>query len=309
MEKKSTEGYVYIGEHYDSLGRPIIPNDKKIGLTIDPPSRESSWSKTKSPYLYRHIKSYFVDDMFRVESLLHAILNSRNTNGEWFEDSDDTLVDDFTNFMQIYGGVLYVPELKEESTQVTDQRLVDLAKQMGETVLIRTYMGEDYEVILTENGLLLFDGQTFDTPNKLYNNGIVKKVKGVRGNSGTNGLSQFKVKSTGKVLGGGNEFGNITLIDGGEHKTFNYDYEYVTYLVKRMVEKVGLDQVVQNNIWVCKNMEDFPDVYLNNYKSAIKNVDGYYVCTWGNKKQKFEMMRKSLELVPELCDELVLKME
>lgn len=309
MEKKSTEGYVYIGEHYDSAGRPILPNDKKIGYTIDPPSRESSWSRTKSPYLYRHIKSYLVDDMFRVESLLHAILNSRNTNGEWFEDSDETLVEDFTNFMEIYGGVLYVSEVKDEVPQSSDQRLVDLAKEMGETVLIRTYMGEDYEVTLTADGLLIFDGQTFDTPNKLYNNGIVKKVKGVRGNSGTNGLSQFKVKSTGKPLGGGNGFGEINMVDRGEKKNFNYDYDFVTYLAERMVEKVGLDRVVQDNIWICKNMEDFPDVYLNNYKSAIKQVNGYYVCTWGNKRQKFEMMKKALEMIPELSEEISLNLD
>ena len=227
MEKKSTEGYVYIGEHYDSAGRPLVLSDKKIGFTIDPPSRENSWSKTKSPYLYRHIKSYYVDDMFKVEKLLHAILNSRNTNGEWFEDEKNTLVSDFTNFMEIYGGVLFQPEVKT-------------LEKSSESI---------------------------------------------------------------------SAFGNIIILDGGDQKTFKYDYEYVTYLAKRMVEKVGLDQVVQNNIWVCKNMEDFPDVYLNNYKSAIKNVDGYYVCTWGNKKQKFEMMRKSLDLIPQLSDELVLKME
>ena len=227
MEKKSTEGYVYIGEHYDSVGRPLDLSDKKIGFTIDPPTRENSWSKTKSPYLYRHIKSYLVDDMFRVEKLLHAILDSRNTNGEWFEDNQNTLVDDFTKFMEIYGGILYEPEVKS-----------------------------------------------------------VEKS--------SNNISSF---------------GNIVLIDDGEQKTFKYDYEYITYFVRRIVEKVGIDEVVQENIWICKKMEDFPDVYLNNYKSAIKEVDGYFVCTWGNRRQKFEMMRKSLELVPELCDELVLKME
>jgi hypothetical protein len=47
---------------------------------------------------------------------------------------------------------------------------------------------------------LVFNGEEFDTPNKLYNNGIVKFVKGVKGGSGTNNLSQFKVKSSGERL-------------------------------------------------------------------------------------------------------------
>ena len=101
------EGYVYIGEHYDILGRPLGLTDKKIGLTKDPISRQSNWSKTKSPILYRHIEVFKVDDMNRVEKLIHAILNSRNTNGEWFEDEDDTLVNDFCNFMEVYGGQSY----------------------------------------------------------------------------------------------------------------------------------------------------------------------------------------------------------
>jgi hypothetical protein len=44
--------------------------------------------------------------------------------------------------------------------------------------------------------LLHFNGEIFDTPNKLYNNGIVKFVKGKKGGSGTNNMSQFIVKDT-----------------------------------------------------------------------------------------------------------------
>jgi hypothetical protein len=47
---------------------------------------------------------------------------------------------------------------------------------------------------------LLFNGEYFDTPNKLYNNGIVKFVKGKRGGSGTNNLSQFLIKESGLRL-------------------------------------------------------------------------------------------------------------
>jgi hypothetical protein len=48
--------------------------------------------------------------------------------------------------------------------------------------------------------MLVFNGEQFDTPNKLYNNGVVKFVKGKKGNSGTNNLSQFKIKETGERL-------------------------------------------------------------------------------------------------------------
>ena len=69
-----------------------------------------------------------------------------------------------------------------------------------DTMLIRTYMGIDYDVLLNTKGMLVFNGEQFDTPNKLYNNGVVKFVKGKKGNSGTNNLSQFKIKETGERL-------------------------------------------------------------------------------------------------------------
>jgi hypothetical protein len=50
--------------------------------------------------------------------------------------------------------------------------------------------------------LLHFKGEVFDTPNKAYNNGIVKHVNGKRGGSGTNHLSQFIIKETGERLQG-----------------------------------------------------------------------------------------------------------
>ena len=65
-----------------------------------------------------------------------------------------------------------------------------------EILLIRKYKGVDYEVTLDTKGLLHFNGEIFDTPNKLYNNGIVKFVKGKKGGSGTNNMSQFIVKDT-----------------------------------------------------------------------------------------------------------------
>jgi len=196
------EGYIYLGEHYDVLGREIHITDKKIGLSINPISRENQLNRTKSPIGYRIIAAYKVDDMNKVEKMLHAILDSRRVHGEWFRDDEDTLTSEFINFMNIYGGEFF--DIKEEKAVILeseDTRLVELAKKFGKTTkLIRRYKGVDYEVVLDNNGLLHFNGEAFNTPNKLYNNGIVKHVNGSKGNSGTNQLSQFIVEETGERL-------------------------------------------------------------------------------------------------------------
>lgn len=201
------EGYVYLGEYYDILGRPVSP-DKKIGKTSDTIRRESELSRTKSPIKYRTIAAFKVDNMDRVESMLHAILDSRRieNGGEFFMDDDDTLTSEFINCLTKYGGESQnldeIQELETTTQPTKDTRLVDLATKLDnpQTVLIRRYLGVDYEVILDNKGLLHFNGETFDTPNKLYNNGIVKFVKGKKGISGTNQLSQFIIKETGERL-------------------------------------------------------------------------------------------------------------
>jgi hypothetical protein len=191
-----------LGEHYDVLGREIAISDKKIGLSVNPISRENQLNRTKSPIGYRIISVYKVEDMNKVEKMLHSILDSRRVYGEWFRDDEDTLTSEFINFMVAYGGEYYnMDEEKEMLVQTEDLRLVNLSKEFGkDTVLVRTYKGIDYELVLDTKGLLHFNGEVFDTPNKAYNNGIVKYVNGKRGNSGTNHLSQFIVKDTGNRL-------------------------------------------------------------------------------------------------------------
>ena len=197
------EGYIYLGEHYDVLNREIGISDKKIGLSINPIGREQSLTKTKSPIRYRIVAVYKVNDMRRVEKMLHSILDSRRVFGEWFRDDDDTLEGDFINFMNAYGGEIYnIKEVKEENALVKeDARLLEVVKKHGAPLnLIRKYLGIEYDVLLDKNGILHFNGGTFDTPNKLYNNGIVFHVKNKRGGSGTNNLSQSKIKETGERL-------------------------------------------------------------------------------------------------------------
>jgi hypothetical protein len=194
--------YIYLGQYYDVLGRELNITDKKIGFSEIPLTRQNSLNRTKSPIGYEIILLFEVDDMRKVEKMLHAILDSRRVYGEWFRDDEDTLTGEFNNFMVAYGGTpITVEELKPETTADPDNRLKELATKLGEdTMLTRTYKGVDYDVLLKKDGRLLFNGEYFDTPNKLYNNGVVKYARGYKGNSGTNNLSQFKIKETGERL-------------------------------------------------------------------------------------------------------------
>ena len=196
------EGFVYLGEMFDFNGRPIGLTDKKIGRSENCIQRENDLSRTKSPIGYRIISVFKVDDMIKVEKMLHSILDSRRSYGEWFMDEDDTLTGEFVNFMISYGAEKFdISEEKDKRKLEIDDRLVNLGRSFdSDTILIRTYLGVDYEVLLTREGILRFNGESFDTPNKLYNNGIVKLAKGVKGNSGTNNLSQFKIKSSNERL-------------------------------------------------------------------------------------------------------------
>jgi len=196
------EGYIYLGEYYDVMGREFPLSDKKIGKSINPVDRENQLNRTKSPIGYKIITVFKVDQMDKVEKMLHAILDSRRLHGEWFKDDEDTLTGEFINFMNIYGATsTQLTDLKEENIQVTDVRLVTIVNSFGkDTMLVRTYKGIDYEVLLDKNGLLHFNGEIFDTPNKFYNRGLIKLLTGKRGNSGTNQVTQFKLKETGESL-------------------------------------------------------------------------------------------------------------
>ena len=47
------EGYIYLGEYYDVLGRELYTTDKKIGKTISLTQREYQLNRTKSPIGYK----------------------------------------------------------------------------------------------------------------------------------------------------------------------------------------------------------------------------------------------------------------
>ena len=82
--------YVYLGQMYDVLGRELNNTDKKIGFSEVPLTRQNSLNRTKSPIGYEIVLLFEVDNMRKVEKMLHAILDSRRVYGEWFSDDEDT---------------------------------------------------------------------------------------------------------------------------------------------------------------------------------------------------------------------------
>jgi hypothetical protein len=99
MKVGKDNSYLYVGVHYDLFNdREIGINDKKIGETVTPEIREGQLSKTKSPIGYMFVKLYeFVGGktaQIVEKNILHSLLSSRNTVGEWFSDEDDRLISD-----------------------------------------------------------------------------------------------------------------------------------------------------------------------------------------------------------------------
>ena len=99
MKLGKDKSYLYVGVHYDLFNdREIGINDKKVGETVTPEIREGQLSKTKSPIGYMFVKLYeFVGGQTAQiveKNILHPLLASRNTVGEWFNDEDDRLISD-----------------------------------------------------------------------------------------------------------------------------------------------------------------------------------------------------------------------
>lgn len=99
MKKDSKNSYLYIGIHYDLYNdREIGIKDKKVGETVTPQVREHQLSKTKSPIGYMYVKLYeFLggDTAQTIEkNIIHPLLATRNTLGEWFKDEEERLVSD-----------------------------------------------------------------------------------------------------------------------------------------------------------------------------------------------------------------------
>lgn len=140
--------YVYIGQYYHKFDELApVPNEKKIGISVDVPKRESSLNSTNLTIGYATVKYWNVGEAYkRVEAGIHALLNDvRMANAtqstEFFRDSDDTLVSRVSQFMRAMGYSEVLPETtgasKEEKRVIEEARVEgiirDQALLVGET--------------------------------------------------------------------------------------------------------------------------------------------------------------------------------
>jgi hypothetical protein len=89
--------------YYDIFeNREIGIKDKKIGITINPNNREYSLNATKGPIGYMFIKLYECEGegtANEIESIFHTLLDDRNTNGEWYKDEDESIIESVSSVM------------------------------------------------------------------------------------------------------------------------------------------------------------------------------------------------------------------
>ena len=98
-----SKSYLYVGMYYDIFeNREIGIKDKKIGITINPNNREYSLNATKGPIGYMFIKLYECEGegtANEIESIFHTLLDDRNTNGEWYKDEDESIIESVSSVM------------------------------------------------------------------------------------------------------------------------------------------------------------------------------------------------------------------
>lgn len=142
MKKGKDYSYLYVGVHYDLYNdREIGINDKKVGETVTPQIRESQLSKTKSPIGYMFVKLYKFwggqTAQLVEKNILHPLLSTRNTIGEWFNDDDDRLISDISK--ALYGlsslGIKYEEvELEDSKTSINKKEVISKAKDASKRI-------------------------------------------------------------------------------------------------------------------------------------------------------------------------------
>ena len=93
-----------------------FPPIKKIGITGDPQRRERELLGTNSPVKVSIVKAWSgIDDVGKVESMLHALLSNTRLDGEYFWDEEETLVDAVEQFVESYHPTAEAVELSDDS--------------------------------------------------------------------------------------------------------------------------------------------------------------------------------------------------
>lgn len=97
--------YIYLGKYFHKSGKELLDlTEKKIGLTKNLEDRERNLNSTKFTIGYTFVRAWeTANDTNKVEKSLHAILDDVRMDGEWFEDSNNTLIGRVSKFMSIQG--------------------------------------------------------------------------------------------------------------------------------------------------------------------------------------------------------------
>ncbi|MGI9461479.1 MAG: GIY-YIG nuclease family protein [Alphaproteobacteria bacterium] len=96
--------YLYIGKwrHINKPEANQLLSEKKIGITNDYKNRAYSFMPTKSPVEF-HLLAVWesIIDAKKLEKLVHKhLFKDYRTVGEWFEDTDNTMVNNLRNFIE-----------------------------------------------------------------------------------------------------------------------------------------------------------------------------------------------------------------
>jgi hypothetical protein len=99
---------LYIMRHIDVGGHIDIPY-KKIGVTgkgnADLTARLRQLSNTKSPIQVQCIKAWEFENATEIESAFHSILKNERSEGEWFYDKEDDLLDRISPIIELLNGI------------------------------------------------------------------------------------------------------------------------------------------------------------------------------------------------------------
>lgn len=225
--------YIYTGEYFHQTDETFMSNDVKIGLTKDFNQREKELTNTNGPIKYEmtgvwEISIDGVDNPAQIiEGICHSFFHVfRYDRNEWFntkklgKSSFYTSVSRGLSSLNRLPGVrivklstvdLELSDLAIEnrrnlvdklSDTEGDPRIVELCSELDseELVLSRKYKGSEVQVTVKSNGMYYYLGEEFNSHNKMYNNGIVLDVRGVRGGSGNSSLKPYTLVKTGQKI-------------------------------------------------------------------------------------------------------------
>jgi len=127
--------HIYIKKFSDVNGYEL-PNYKKIGIAKDVEGRRQQLSGTKAPIFIETICAWeFPENNARdVEQAIHGLLSNKRTDGEWFIDEDDSIVNAVSNLM-ISFGVTRVDISDEEEKEMVVKRNINLAVVMEDYIV------------------------------------------------------------------------------------------------------------------------------------------------------------------------------